>query len=140
MKTIGRTLAMLVLGTALQLGTIAGPARAAAPEDGTAAAGTGNQRRSTVENTWSTRSTNQVRCAARDGNAGTGSGRGFVDEDGDGTNDLAPDHDADGIPNGQDTDWVKNRKDGTGRHMGNGGGQGGGRGQGSRSSGCPRTR
>jgi len=31
----------------------------------------------------------------------------FVDEDGDGFNDLAPDHDNDGIPNGQDPDWSK---------------------------------
>lgn len=29
----------------------------------------------------------------------------FVDKDGDGYNDLAPDHDGDGIPNGQDPDW-----------------------------------
>jgi hypothetical protein len=41
-------------------------------------------------------------------------GGGFVDEDGDGVNDLAPDHDGDGIPNGQDSDWVKNKEDGTG--------------------------
>ncbi len=31
----------------------------------------------------------------------------FVDEDGDGYNDIAPDHDGDGIPNGLDTDWQK---------------------------------
>jgi len=31
----------------------------------------------------------------------------FVDADGDGFNDLAPDHDGDGIPNGLDPDWVK---------------------------------
>lgn len=37
----------------------------------------------------------------------------FVDEDGDGFNDLAPDHDGDGIPNGLDEDWVK-PEDGTG--------------------------
>lgn len=31
----------------------------------------------------------------------------FVDEDGDGYNDNAPDHDGDGIPNGLDPDWDK---------------------------------
>jgi hypothetical protein len=37
-----------------------------------------------------------------------------VDEDGDGINDLARDHDGDGVPNGKDPDWVKNKRDGTG--------------------------
>ena len=37
----------------------------------------------------------------------------FVDENGDGVNDLARDHDGDGIPNGQDPDWAA-PKDGTG--------------------------
>ena len=32
-------------------------------------------------------------------------GRGFVDKDGDGYNDNAPDHDGDGIPNGLDPDY-----------------------------------
>ena len=31
----------------------------------------------------------------------------FVDENGDGFNDDAPDHDGDGIPNGLDPDWKK---------------------------------
>ena len=31
--------------------------------------------------------------------------KGFVDEDGDGYNDNAPDHDGDGIPNGLDPDY-----------------------------------
>ena len=31
----------------------------------------------------------------------------FIDEDGDGYNDNAPDHDGDGIPNGLDLDWQK---------------------------------
>jgi len=38
---------------------------------------------------------------------------GFVDENGDGFNDLAPDADGDGIPNGLDPDYVK-PEDGTG--------------------------
>lgn len=33
-------------------------------------------------------------------------GAGFVDENGDGYNDNAPDHDGDGIPNGVDPDYV----------------------------------
>ena len=33
-------------------------------------------------------------------------GSGFVDKDGDGYNDNAPDHDGDGIPNGQDPDYT----------------------------------
>ena len=33
--------------------------------------------------------------------------RGFVDENGDGYNDLAPDVDDDGIPNGRDEDYVR---------------------------------
>jgi hypothetical protein len=51
---------------------------------------------------------------------GVGSGNGvcqFVDEDGDGFNDLAPDADGDGIPNGLDPDYVP-AADGEGnRHM-----------------------
>ena len=41
----------------------------------------------------------------------------FVDEDGDGYNDNAPDHDGDGIPNGLDPDWHKLMK-GKGRAKG----------------------
>lgn len=37
----------------------------------------------------------------------------FVDENGDGICDFARDHDNDGIPNGQDPDWVR-PQDGTG--------------------------
>jgi hypothetical protein len=47
---------------------------------------------------------------------GPGQGTGtcqFIDEDGDGFNDLAPDTDGDGIPNGLDPDYVK-PEDGTG--------------------------
>ena len=42
-------------------------------------------------------------------------GAGFVDENGDGYNDNAPDHDGDGIPNGVDPDY-----DGTKNRMGKG--------------------
>lgn len=34
----------------------------------------------------------------------------FIDEDGDGYNDNAPDHDGDGIPNGLDPDWQKDKE------------------------------
>ena len=45
----------------------------------------------------------------------------FIDENGDGFNDLAPDHDGDGIPNSLDEEWVR-PLDGTG--AGNGAGSG----------------
>ena len=38
----------------------------------------------------------------------------FIDENGDGINDVLRDHDGDGVPNGQDPDWIKG-KGGTGR-------------------------
>ena len=34
-------------------------------------------------------------------------GQHFIDKNGDGYNDNAPDHDGDGIPNGLDPDWQK---------------------------------
>jgi len=37
-------------------------------------------------------------------------GPNFVDANGDGYNDNAPDHDNDGIPNGQDSDYVRSGK------------------------------
>ncbi|MBC8423085.1 hypothetical protein H8E07_03085 [bacterium] len=51
---------------------------------------------------------------------GEGQGEGvcnFIDEDGDGFNDLAPDADGDGIPNGLDPDYVR-PGDGTGNQFG----------------------
>ncbi|MDD8025613.1 MAG: hypothetical protein PHI34_03790 [Acidobacteriota bacterium] len=49
----------------------------------------------------------------------------FMDQNCDGLNDLARDHDNDGIPNGQDPDWTR-PKDGSGYKAGNGnGGQAG---------------
>ena len=54
----------------------------------------------------------------------------FMDENCDGLNDLARDHDNDGIPNGQDSDWIK-PLDGTGYKSGKGkGGQAAGLGAG----------
>ena len=40
----------------------------------------------------------------------------FIDNDGDGYNDNAPDHDGDGIPNGLDSDWQKLNKKQRNRH------------------------
>ncbi len=40
---------------------------------------------------------------------GSHHGKGFVDLDGDGYNDNAPDHDGDGIPNGLDPDYRKGK-------------------------------
>jgi hypothetical protein len=40
----------------------------------------------------------------------------FIDEDGDGYNDNAPDHDGDGIPNGLDPDWQKFKKERKRKH------------------------
>ena len=51
----------------------------------------------------------------------------FVDENGDGINDLLRDSDGDGVPNCQDPDWAPPR-DGSGYHGGNGNGGGGPRG------------
>jgi len=56
---------------------------------------------------------------AQDFGPGNGTGNGecrFIDEDGDGFNDLAPDADGDGIPNGLDPDYVK-PGDGTGNQF-----------------------
>ncbi|MCK5127241.1 MAG: hypothetical protein KAR42_13385 [candidate division Zixibacteria bacterium] len=47
-----------------------------------------------------------------------GNGTNFVDLNGDGFNDNAPDHDGDGIPNGLDEDYVKNAQDGAGYQKG----------------------
>ena len=54
-------------------------------------------------------------------NSGQGQGamvRGFVDEDGDGFNDLAPDADGDGIPNALDEDFEGPVNDGSGYQYG----------------------
>jgi hypothetical protein len=48
---------------------------------------------------------------------------GYIDEDGDGFNDNAPDADGDGIPNGQDPDFVR-PEDGSGNMYKNQGGLG----------------
>ena len=46
---------------------------------------------------------------AKDKNTNIQHGQHFIDKDGDGYNDNAPDHDNDGIPNGLDPDWQKEK-------------------------------
>lgn len=77
--------------------------------------GAGNRRGALNHNGWGR---GYGKGAGR-GMTGQGNGvRGFVDENGDGFNDLAPDHDGDGIPNGQDPDFVEGA--GQGRFAGHG--------------------
>jgi len=71
---------------------------------------TQNQEQSNNQNQNQERNQNQIH------------GRGFVDLDADGINDNAIDSDGDGIPNGQDPDYVK-PKDGTGQQHRNGKGE-----------------
>ena len=68
----------------------------------------------THQNSWKHRNVKQNQYGDMGEAARFAKGGGFVDENGDGVNDLAPDHDGDGIPNGQDSDWVKNKEDGSG--------------------------
>ena len=57
----------------------------------------------------------QLQAGQPAGNQTIQHGRGFVDLNGDGYNDNAPDHDGDGIPNGLDPDYT-----GSKMHNGNG--------------------
>jgi len=78
-----------------------------------------------------------VYAQAGDGSWGNGPGE-FIDADGDGFNDLAPDADGDGIPNAYDEDFVP-PQDGTGAGYGgsgNGLGDGTGEGNGRRAGGA----
>lgn len=90
-------------------------------------------------NSWQHRNVVENRYAGNGEGAGSGQGRGFVDENGDGINDLARDHDGDGIPNGQDEDWVRNKRDGTGYQERNQLSQGSGHGAGSQHRGNKRS-
>jgi len=67
---------------------------------------------------------------AQAGEWGNGPGE-FIDENGDGFNDLAPDADGDGIPNSQDEDFVR-PEDGSGAGFGAKNGSGPADGTGSR--------
>jgi hypothetical protein len=65
----------------------------------------------TVQNKKQNRYKNQTNAAVQD-KAKAQHQTGFVDANGDGYNDNAPDHDGDGIPNGRDADYsgAKSRK------------------------------
>ncbi len=67
---------------------------------------------------------NQLPAQDCDGFGGMGD---YIDENGDGFNDLAPDADGDGIPNGMDEDYVP-PADGEGNQYGAGNGSGNGTG------------
>jgi hypothetical protein len=72
----------------------------------------------TYGNTWNYRNTKRNRLGDMGQGAAVKKGLGFIDDNGDGINDLAPDHDGDGVPNGQDSDWVRNKRDGIGYQHG----------------------
>lgn len=133
MKRNRKILVTLTIGTVMTLAAHAAPVSAGNREAGTTMSGTihqaairdgipdgaepGKEENSaayTYRNTWNHRNVRTNRYCDRWTVAASGQGRGFVDENGDGINDLAPDFDGDGIPNGQDPDWVKNKRDGTG--------------------------
>jgi len=84
--------------------------------DGSVAEGSGNAYQH--QNTWKHKNVTQNSYGDKGEEPGSGKGRGFVDEDGDGVNDLARDSDGDGLPNGKDPDWVKNKRDGIGAQAG----------------------
>lgn len=79
-----------------------------------------NQIRNQIQNQSQEQSRNQNQNQEK--NQNQIHGQGFVDLDGDGINDYAIDSDGDGIPNGQDPDYLK-PKDGTGQQYRNGKGQ-----------------
>ena len=110
MMSYSKFLVTLAMGTVLLFPAFVGPA--SAEEDGSGYA-------HTYRNTWQHRNIAQQGDGNLGEDPGSGQRRGFVDENGDGINDLAPDHDGDGVPNGQDPDWVKNKRDGTGYQHGN---------------------
>ena len=123
MSDYGKILATLAVWTLILFPSFAVTASAEDPGDASVAEGSGyaTQHR----NAWNHRNVTQNSYGEMGENPGSGQGRGFVDEDGDGINDLARDHDGDGLPNGQDPDWVKNKRDGTGAQAGGSQSQGG---------------
>lgn len=58
----------------------------------------------------------QAQDSTKSKTTGVQHGQHFVDKNGDGYNDNAPDHDGDGIPNGLDKDWLKLNKEQRRRH------------------------
>jgi len=134
MKSYKRVFMSLAIGTVMVFPTLRVLASASEQEGSKPASETALQAKPTDEqggyeyahrNTWNHRNVKQNQYGNKGEDARSAKGGGFVDEDGDGVNDLAPDHDGDGVPNGQDADWVKNKKDGTGNKHGNQGQDGG---------------
>lgn len=117
MMNYSKVLVTLAMCAAFLFPAFAGPASAEA--QGGDPAGEGSGSAYSYRHTWQHRNMEKSGDARMGEDPGSGQRQGFVDEDGDGINDLAPDHDGDGIPNGQDPDWVKSKKDGTGYQHGN---------------------
>ena len=111
MSGYGKILATMAVWTLIMFPSFAVTASADDLGDDSVVEGSGNAYQH--RNTWNHRNVAQNSYGDMGENPGSGQGRGFLDEDGDGINDLAPDNDGDGIPNGQDPDWVKNKRDGT---------------------------
>ena len=107
-----KILVTMAVWTLIMFPSFAVMAAADDPVDDSVAEGNGNTYQH--RNAWNHRNVTQNSYGDKGEEPGSGRGRGFVDEDGDGINDLARDHDDDGIPNGKDPDWVKNKRDGTG--------------------------
>jgi hypothetical protein len=138
MKGYKRVFMTLAIGTAMAFPAFSVPASAGEGSGSGSASGTGLQVKSEdgpggAEYTY--RNTKRKRFGDMGQRAEIKKGPGFVDDNGDGINDLAPDHDGDGIPNGQDSDWVRNERDGTGYQHGQRMGDGGEWSQGSQSRG-----
>jgi hypothetical protein len=130
MKGCRKMIMVLAMGGCMALPVSAGLVSAGETGEGASGSGSALQQGSSesaggqgeseyaYRNTWSHRNENQN----SHGNVGEDApyvqGRGFVDENGDGINDLAPDYDGDGVANCQDPDWVKNKRDGTGNKHG----------------------
>jgi hypothetical protein len=130
MKGYRKILIVLAIGGCMAIPMSQGFVSAGQTGEGAPGAGTALQRTPsesaggqseseyTYRHAWSHRNEEQHRYGDMGADAPYARGRGFVDENGDGINDLAPDHDGDGIPNCQDEEWVKNKRDGTGNKYG----------------------
>lgn len=130
MKGYRKIIMVLAIGGCMALAVSAGLVSAGETDEGASGSGAalrqgavefaGGQAESeyAYRNAWSRRNEKQNRYGDMGEDAPYARGRGFVDENGDGINDLAPDHDGDGVPNCQDPDWVKNKRDGTGNKYG----------------------
>jgi len=117
MMSYGKVFVTLAIGSVILFPALTG--QVWAKEKAGEPAGEGSGYAHSYRNTWQLRNAVQNGDGKMGEDPGSVQRRGFLDENGDGVNDLAPDHDGDGIPNGQDPDWVKNKRDGTGYQHGN---------------------